>query len=181
MKIQLLTAENYRTGAWSGGTTTELFIYPENADYAARQFLFRISSATVDLEESDFTPLAGVERYITPLAGHFTLEHPDGTKVEMGPLSAPYRFSGEIPTHCIGTVTDFNLMLKGVEGIMELHRGAAPIRPGFNSFYAPQDGIFTLNGTAYPVKKGQMLIIFAEEEAGLQLQGSLALGCFVRI
>ena len=181
MALLHLTKSDYIISQWSGGTTTQLAIAPEGAIYADRDFLWRISSATVDLEESDFTPLAGVERIITPLAGHFTLEHPDGTKVEMGPLSAPYRFGGEIPTHCIGTVTDFNLMLKGVEGIMELHRGAAPIRPGFNSFYAPQDGIFTLNGTDYPVKKGQMLIIFAEEEAGLQLQGSPALGCFVRI
>lgn len=76
MKITQLTAADFRTSTWSGGTTTELFLYPENGSYAARDFLFRISSATVDLEESDFTPLQGVERYITPLEGSFVLAHP---------------------------------------------------------------------------------------------------------
>ena len=54
MIIRHLTAADFRTSAWSGGTTTELFLYPEGGSYAARDFLFRISSATVDLEESDF-------------------------------------------------------------------------------------------------------------------------------
>ena len=82
MIIRHLTAGDFRTSTWSGGTTTELYLYPENGSYAARDFLFRISSATVDLPESDFTALPGVERYITPLAGSFTLTHPVASPVE---------------------------------------------------------------------------------------------------
>ena len=43
MKIRHLTAGDFRTSTWSGGTTTELFLYPENGSYAQREFLFRIS------------------------------------------------------------------------------------------------------------------------------------------
>ena len=54
MKIEHLTAGNFITSTWAGGTTTQLYLYPENGSYANRDFLFRISSATVDLEESGF-------------------------------------------------------------------------------------------------------------------------------
>ena len=45
-----LTAADYRSSRWSGGTTTELAIAPAGADYGARDFLWRVSSATVELE-----------------------------------------------------------------------------------------------------------------------------------
>ena len=52
-----LTKDDYVVSQWSGGTTTQLAIAPSGAQYGDRAFLWRLSSATVDLEESDFTPL----------------------------------------------------------------------------------------------------------------------------
>lgn len=162
MRIIHLHPEDFKTTRWSGGTTTELYLYPEDGDYARRDFKFRISSATVELEESDFTPLPGVERFITPLEGGFTLTHPGCAAVELPALSAPYRFRGDTPTHCVGKATDFNLMLKGCEGKMELWQNAAPIQPGFNSFYPTEDTVFVLNDQQFPLKRGELLVIFAE-------------------
>lgn len=181
MKITHLTANHFHTSQWSGGTTTELFLYPEGGSYAARDFLFRISSATVELRESDFTALPGVERYITPLAGSFTLTHPGLPPVELTPLTAPYRFSGGIATHCVGRATDFNLMLKGCEGLMELHHRSAPIRPGFNGFYATEDGTFSLGQQRFEMQKGDLLTVFSEEPATLALGDSPTLTCWVRV
>ncbi len=169
MKLLHLTEKDYKTSAWSGGTTTEVFIWPEGASYAAREFAFRISSARVDLPESDFTPLPGVTRYITPLTGGFTLTHKAGTPVVMAPLDAPYRFDGGIDTHCVGTATDFNLMLKGVAGEMTILRDTAPIRPGFNGFYALEAGYY---GEEW-VEKGDFLAIFAEEAAEIYLPAAI--------
>ena len=50
MEWKLLTREDYATTNWSGGTTTQLSIAPEGAVYADRDFLWRRSSATVELE-----------------------------------------------------------------------------------------------------------------------------------
>ena len=96
MRIRHLTAEDYKVSQWSGGTTTEIFIWPADASYAAREFSLRISSATVELEESDFTALPGVTRYIVPLQGGFTLTHPGKTPVVLSPLDTPYRFSAAL-------------------------------------------------------------------------------------
>ncbi|MBO7184929.1 MAG: HutD family protein [Oscillospiraceae bacterium] len=181
MKIIHLSAPDFRTSTWSGGTTTELFLYPADGSYAQRNFQLRISSATVDLEESDFTPLPGVMRYITPLQGSFTLTHPGSVPVVMDALAAPYRFSGETPTHCVGKATDFNLMLKNCDGRMQLHRGSAPIAAGFNAFYPTADTRFTLDGVAYEMKAGDLLVIFSETSSTLSLGAAPALTCWANI
>ena len=58
MEINLLhnRQEQFVVSQWTGGKTTQLAISPKEAVYADREFLWRLSSATVELEESDFTP-----------------------------------------------------------------------------------------------------------------------------
>ena len=165
MRIRHLTFKDYKVSRWSGGTTTEIFIWPADASYAAREFSLRISSATVDLEESDFTALPGVMRYIVPLQGGFTLIHPGEKPVSIAQLDSPYRFSGEISTHCVGRATDFNLMLKGVEGVMDICRETAPILPGLTCMYAFQPGTVSILDEAYTLAAGDALVIRTEKIA----------------
>lgn len=179
MRILHLTPKDYKVGHWSGGTTTELFIWPKDADYAARQFQLRVSSAVVELEESDFTPLAGVTRYITPLTGGFTLTHPGCAPVVMKPLDAPYCFSGETPTHCVGKAADFNLMLKGVEGSMTLCRNLWTIEPGFNCLYAAEETVVQLQQPQL-LRPGELLVVFASSRRSLALSGQ-AIACSAAI
>ena len=179
MRILHLTEKDYKVGRWSGGSTTELFIWPEGADYGKREFTLRVSSARVDLEESDFTPLQGVLRYITPLSGGFTLTHPGSTPVAMAPLDAPYRFSGETPTHCVGRATDFNLMLKGAAGEMVLCYDAWQLRPGFNCLYAVADTAVALED-GYTLRPGELLIVFADSTAEVSVSNR-ALACYANI
>ena len=179
MKILHLTEKDYKVGLWSGGSTTELFIWPEGADYSKREFAFRVSSARVDMEESDFTPLMGVTRYITPLTGGFTLTHPGSAPVVMGPVDEPYRFSGEIPTHCLGKATDFNLMLKGTDGEMTLCEDKWHLQPGFNCLYAVADTKTTLED-GYSLKAGELLVVFAEENLTAAVDAK-AIACFAYV
>lgn len=179
MQIRHLTQGDYQVGHWSGGSTTELFIWPEDADYAARRFQLRVSSAVVELEESDFTPLAGVTRYITPLTGGFTLTHPGCAPVVMAPLDAPYRFSGETPTHCVGKAADFNLMLKGTQGHMAICRQTWQICPGFNCLYALEKTQIALEA-GYTLQPGELLVVFGEETVAVDITAS-AIVCHANI
>ena len=52
--VRIIAASDMPVSLWSGGRTTEIYIAPEGALYAERNFLFRISTAEVELEESDF-------------------------------------------------------------------------------------------------------------------------------
>lgn len=176
-----LTHNDYTVGTWSGGETTQIYIYPDGADYSKRCFEVRISSARVDLEESDFTPLEGVTRFITPLTGGFTLMHPEHEPVVMKPLDAPYHFSGGIATHCIGKATDFNLMLKGVDGSMQIAEGSAAIRSGLNAFYPIKDCVMSIAGVNYCVKAGELLIIFDDKEYMLGITSGQVICCYADI
>ena len=97
------------TNKWSGGTTTELYIYPENANYKALDFDFRISTATVEVEESTFTPLKDINRKLMVLEGNTTLYHLNEHSKELNKFDID-TFSGNWQTKSIGKCRDFNLM-----------------------------------------------------------------------
>lgn len=106
-----LSKADYVISSWSGGSTTQLAIGPEGARYADRDFLWRISSATVDMETSEFTALPDYDRLITPLRGTMILTHNGGAPIGLKPLEV-HAFSGADATHSEGKCTDFNLMLR---------------------------------------------------------------------
>jgi environmental stress-induced protein Ves len=103
--------ESLRVAAWSGGSTIELFIYPGSADLAKRNFELRVSSATVETEESIFSPFAGYIRHIMPLRGEMCLVHEGHHKVVLT-LSQTDTFKGDWTTRSYGKCTDFNLIHK---------------------------------------------------------------------
>ena len=107
--MKKLTEKNYKISNWSGGTTTQLAIYPEDADYAKREFGWRISSATVELEHSIFTSLPDVNRILAPLEGELALSFNGEEPIRLKPLEQ-VAFSGFTPTESWGKVVDFNVM-----------------------------------------------------------------------
>lgn len=115
-----LKPENYVCSTWSGGTTTQVAIGPEGAVYADRNFLWRISSATVDLEESIFTALPDYNRYISTLEGEIDVIHDEAEPFRLSPYNV-HAFDGGVNTKSYGRCRDFNLMLrKGqCDGLME--------------------------------------------------------------
>lgn len=111
MEWTLLKREDYITANWTGGTTTQLAIAPEGAQYADRDFLWRISSAEVELEHSDFTPLPDYDRFLTVLSGDLTLKVGSEERSPLPRLTVR-TFDGGVPTQSWGKCTDFNLMLR---------------------------------------------------------------------
>ena len=109
--MKKLTEEDYRISDWSGGKTIQLAIAPDGAVYADRDFLWRLSSATVNLDESDFTALPGYMRLIAPVSGGMRLTHNGGEPVDLEAYET-HRFDGADSTHSWGRCTDFNLMLR---------------------------------------------------------------------
>src|SRR3954468_3603561 len=111
MGFQRFTAENRTVINWASGTSTEIFIHPSNGNFAARRFLFRISTATVEAEESTFTFFEGITRHLMILKGKLELIHEGRYTKQLEPFDQDV-FSGEWSTRSKGKVTDFNLMLK---------------------------------------------------------------------
>src|SRR5579875_3661463 len=105
--IQLIRRGEQTTNTWSGGTTTEIAIYPNNSEYGKRNFLWRLSTATVDVEESLFTPLPGISRILMVTEGTMTLQHEGHHSVHLAPFEQD-KFEGAWTTRCMGRGRDFN-------------------------------------------------------------------------
>ncbi|MBQ9565964.1 MAG: HutD family protein [Synergistaceae bacterium] len=144
-----LTARDFQVSTWSGGRTIQIAISPEGAVYADRDFLWRVSSATVELEESDFTALSDYDRWILPLSGPIRLSHNGGAEINLAPNEAHF-FDGAERTHCRGRCTDFNLMLRKGRcrgRIRALAEDAELNREGVKILYCVK-GTVTVNGLA---------------------------------
>jgi environmental stress-induced protein Ves len=109
MRHHVKKKASLRVAAWSGGSTTELFIYPDDADLAKRNFEVRVSSATVEAEESVFSSFTGYVRHITPLRGEMRLVHEGHGEITLTPPRTD-TFDGEWTTRSYGRCTDFNLI-----------------------------------------------------------------------
>src|SRR3954463_1486695 len=121
MNIQQFTSDSRTTINWASGTSTEIFIYPSDGSFADRNFLFRISTATVEAEESTFTFFQGITRHLMILKGELELIHENRYTRHLKPYDQD-TFSGEWSTRSKGKVTDFNLMHKeGASGSLTHH------------------------------------------------------------
>ena len=145
----IITRKQYKTTRWSGGLTHQLYIYPENADYAKRDFLFRISMAEAEVEDSDYTYLEGVDRYLVSLDGNCTLTHGDEKSFQLSPFGAVAHFSGEVPTHAHGAIRDFNLMLKG----------------------GTKGEMLIVDKGMYQISKHSLIAVYSEKKAKLETEG----------
>ncbi len=119
MFYEIIRKKDYKTSEWSGGTTTQLLIYPKEAVYSERNFKWRLSSAKVQIEESTFTHLKGIFRIIMIIEGELLLKHEKHHSAVLKKFQQD-SFDGEWNTKSYGKVTDFNLMMaEGCKGNLQ--------------------------------------------------------------
>lgn len=172
--ISVLSQADYHTSAWAGGSTTQLAIFPASAVYAKRNFLWRLSSATVEAEHSLFTALPGVKRHLMPLQGTVELCHVGQPALKLHPFEVDV-FDGGAETESIGQCTDFNLMTRETcEGALasflcssagiERTLGGEQNCPVTEAFYAADGkGTAELGGGTHVVPQGGLLVIQLEQ------------------
>ncbi len=112
MPIEIVRKSELSTQKWSGGRTTQLFIYPLTASYSERSFLCRISTATVEQEKSEFTQLPGINRLLMILEGELHISHKNNHSTLLKKFETDY-FSGNWETSASGKAIDFNVMTTG--------------------------------------------------------------------
>jgi environmental stress-induced protein Ves len=100
-----------KTISWASGTSTELFVFPADGNFQTRDFDFRISTATVEVEETNFSDFSGLTRILLVLKGNLTLIHEDRYTKELNPFDQD-RFDGAWKTRSKGKVQDFNVIFK---------------------------------------------------------------------
>ena len=189
--IRHISASEFITTQWSGGATTQIAIAPEGANYANRDFLWRISSATVELKSSDFTPLPDYERFLSTLKGEVQVQHDGGSPIMLTPGKI-HRFDGAVATHSEGTCTDFNLMLRknackgemrclhlGEMGSIHLSRtlGGNDAATTFVIYCAAGNGEVSIGDESSLIEKGEAVLIENSEPTVHCKESSMFLLC----
>jgi len=157
--IKVIRKEDLNTSFWSGGTTTELYIYPETGSYQARAFDFRVSTATVAVETSTFTSLPGINRLIMSLDDVLVLHHKDQYEIILKPFDVD-RFKGDWETMSEGKVTDFNVMFTDdYDADMYLGKSQEIKQKNIMILYAHEDDFIIKNAyESYNIPKGCLLV-----------------------
>ena len=109
MNISLFPKKNNKASIWSGGLTYEYMIYPKTANYADRDFVFRISSATIEKEPSEFTKFKGYYRYLVMLDNCLDIEINKEKKVYEKYEIMEFNSDDEVTSYTKGI--DFNWMV----------------------------------------------------------------------
>lgn len=182
MKMKLCKRDNYITSKWSGGETRELAIYPEEAKYLDRDFIWRLSSAGSEQIESSFARLPDFDRIIMVLDGDIVLAHGEERTVGLQQYEQD-TFDGALKTKCFGNLKkDYNLIMrKGCQGRMEIieaeSEAKSPVlttREKDNSdgmrgesasmgfFCCEGYAVISVNGDSQMVKSDQLLIVDCE-------------------
>lgn len=175
--INLLRANDFQVSDWSGGKTKQLYLSPTTGHYGKRDFDYRLSTATVELAESQFSDLSGFHRILMSL--DHTLHLHNASRQEETVLApfTPYFFEGSDSITSRGTCTDFNLIysdhyqgqMLAISDREELSQDEA-----IQFIYALSDLMVT--GTGLPslnLETGQLLIVEKEaQETELQIMFS---------
>ena len=161
--ITLLRANDFQVSDWSGGKTKQLYLSPPTGHYGKRDFDYRLSTATVELAESQFSDLSGFHRILMSL--DHTLHLHNASRQEETVLApfTPYFFEGSDSITSRGTCTDFNLIysdhyqgqMLAISDREELSQNEA-----IQFIYALSDLMVT--GTGLPslnLETGQLLIV----------------------
>ncbi len=109
MKISTFSPHHFLTSQWSGGSTTQLYIFPANASLSERNFELRLSTANVETAQSTFTSLPGIERKLMILEGEIVISHEGKHSRNLKPFEVDI-FKGNWKTTAVGICKDFNLM-----------------------------------------------------------------------
>lgn len=162
--IKHIKKETLTTANWSGGTTTEIYITPSDGNYKENEFDWRLSTATVEVDCSEFSSLPGVKRAILSLDKPLKLIHDKQYTIELKPFEVDY-FEGDWTTRSEGQVTDFNLMtkngFKGIIGKIHVEQKEKSIDVEVvTGIYAAQEQIeVEVNLISYHLNRGDLLLM----------------------
>lgn len=144
MNYKIINKNKFKTNVWSGGETSELYIFPEDSEFINKDFLFRISSANFTSTFSTFSNFTGYERYILPLEGELNLNHKRLYDRSLKKYEVEY-FNGFWETSSINTLDciDYNFIVK--------------------SGYSSRLGVLEA-GDTYESKEKGLILLFSTED-----------------
>jgi uncharacterized protein len=172
MILHLLPKENCKPAVWSGGLTYEYLIYPKTANYADRDFAFRISSATIEQEPSVFTQFKGYHRYLVMLDNGLNIEINQEKKVYGQYEIMEFNSNDAVTSYTKGM--DFNWMVS--EKISHHQLKVTNSNQNCNAqivlLFSLDTTVIQINDKPYDLKPYDLLVIENPEKTDIALRFS---------
>lgn len=169
VRAQILDPNDFQVTSWSGGLSTQLYLFPENGSYANRQFSYRLSTASIECQTSRFTDLTGYHRLLMTLDEPIFLEKQTGAHLDTISLSPfqVYAFEGHESIKSHGICRDFNLIYDdSYQGNMKpIHSAQHTSHLAERQLiYALTDVTIHVSHHTFPLKAQQLLVLNKEEQ-----------------
>ena len=175
MKVKIIKKEDFLTTKWAGGETTQLAIYPEDAIFSNKDFLWRISSASFTSTESSFSDFTGYQRYILALEGKLNLYHKGLYHRKLDKYDVEY-FDGSWTTFSENTLDciDYNFIVKSGSlaklQILKEGDGYDFKASTIATFFSSGDFTIDIPGLGERILKGfSLLVLEFEREQGITI------------
>jgi len=112
LKISVVKEQDAIVSRWAGGESSQYYIYPQEADFSARNFCFRVSRAVSNSDEkAEYSNLKNYTRHLIMLEGTAHIFHSEHYDIVMNPYEEIDVFDGGWESCAAGRVKDFNLMV----------------------------------------------------------------------
>lgn len=172
MNIHFFPKKNVTASIWSGGSTYEYTIYPKTASYADRDFVFRISSATIDEAPSVFTKFKGYHRYLVMLDNFLDVDINNKKKVYEKYKIMEFNSDDEVTSYTKGI--DFNWMIseKISHHKLETTNGNQNCNAEIVIVFSLQTTVITINEKRYSLEPYDLLLIENQEKENVILDFS---------
>ncbi|RXM42593.1 HutD family protein [Flavobacterium sp. YO12] len=172
MNIRLLSKKDSKASVWSGGLTYEYMIYPKSANYADRDFIFRISSATIEESPSEFTKFKGYYRYLVMLDNNLDIEINKEKKTYKKYEIMEFNSDDEVTSYTKGI--DFNWMVS--ENISHHKLAITNRNQNCNAqillLFSLQTTVIAINEKSYSLEPYDLLVIENQEKENVILDFS---------
>ncbi|RKR08290.1 environmental stress-induced protein Ves [Flavobacterium sp. 90] len=172
MNINLFPKKDCKASIWSGGLTYEYMIYPKTANYADRDFVFRISSATIEEVPSKFTKFKGFYRYLVMLDNSLHIEINKEKKIYEKYEIMEFNSDDEVTSYTKGI--DFNWMVS--EKIRHHKLKITNINQNYNAeiivLFSLDTTTITVNEKQYDLEPYDLLVIENPEKENVMLHFS---------
>ncbi|SHL86465.1 HutD family protein [Flavobacterium saccharophilum] len=172
MNIRLLSKKDSKASVWSGGLTYEYMIYPETSSYADRDFIFRISSATIEQEPSVFTKFKGYYRYLVMLDNGLDIEVNKEKKVYEKYEIMEFNSDDEVTSYTKGM--DFNWMVSEKIGHhnLKITNSSQNCNAEILILFSLDITVIKINGESYNLKPYDLLVIENQKKENIMLNFS---------
>lgn len=172
MNIILLPKKDSKASIWSGGLTYEYMIYPKTANYTNRDFVFRISSATIEEVPSEFTRFKGYYRYLVMLDNSLHIEVNKENKIYEKYEIMEFNSDDEVTSYTKGI--DFNWMVSEKTGDHKLK--IANSHQNYNAeiiiIFSLQTTVTKINEKPYYLEPYDLLVIENQKKENIKLHCS---------